>query len=359
MRRGDRRAAPGDRRPPGAGSGWRWRPLAALVVSAALTAAACTGTAGTAGIPRGTAPSPPDPLPRDLAEVACSLPREQLLRIWRGVQPDRAGEIQIAVTRVASGDEGAEGTTWALAPQVARLFRLPGYVNDLPPLSAYVGRVDAVDGLLDGTWRGLDFLDERVRYGFDTPARIPFRTRLVEEVVRREEFGRDEVPDLLFVNYKALDQVGHLFSLNSREMRDTVRVQDQDLRELVRFLDRQVGRGRWVLALTADHGTQYDPEVSGAFRISVPRLRENLNVAFGREGGPPIVEQIRPTEIWLNTRELSRNGASLEDVAGYLMEYTKARAAGPTTPVGPRERRDRVFAAAFPTAILPSLPCLP
>ena len=41
------------------------------------------------------------------------------------------------------------------------------------------------------------------------------------------------------------------------------------------FLNRTVGKGKWVLALTADHGTNIDPAVSGAFQIDTGSL-ENL-----------------------------------------------------------------------------------
>jgi hypothetical protein len=47
---------------------------------------------------------------------------------------------------------------------------------------------------------------------------------------------------------------------DSPEMSDTVKVQDHTLRRLVDFLNERVGRGRWVMAVAADHGTQRDPE---------------------------------------------------------------------------------------------------
>ena len=40
--------------------------------------------------------------------------------------------------------------------------------------------------------------------------------------MRREGFGADDVPDLLYINYKLVDEIGHLYSMNAAEMRDAV-----------------------------------------------------------------------------------------------------------------------------------------
>ena len=41
--------------------------------------------------------------------------------------------------------------------------------------------------------------------------------------MRREGFGADDVPDLLYINYKLTDEIGHTDSMNSVEMSDAVR----------------------------------------------------------------------------------------------------------------------------------------
>ncbi len=51
------------------------------------------------------------------------------------------------------------------------------------------------------------------------------------------------MPDLLFVNFKAIDHVSHIWSVNSPEMQDTLAWQDEDLGRFVEFLDREVGHG--------------------------------------------------------------------------------------------------------------------
>ncbi|GIU99388.1 MAG: hypothetical protein KatS3mg014_1004 [Actinomycetota bacterium] len=270
------------------------------------------------------------------------------------------GDRDIAVTREKEFGRtaGEEDVRWNLTTDMAPFYRLPRYVNDLPPLSEYVDDLDRADGALDGRWR--DHEIARLKGGFDTPARTPFQQALVEAVIEREGFGADDVPDLLFVNHKAIDTIGHLFSADGVEMSDALRVQDEALRRFVAFLDDRVGEGRWVLVVTADHGTQRDPARSGAFPIDIRKLEAGLAATFDGDGdGVPLLQKIRPTEIWLDRAELAENGSTLEEVAAWLMGLTRADTYKGSAPPGPAEAGERVFAAALPSSILGQLPCLP
>ena len=268
------------------------------------------------------------------------------------------GDQDIAVTReLESGPTaGAESVSWNLTSDMSPFYRVPEYVNELPPLAGYLDQVDRADGARDGMWREHGFA--QYADGFDTPARTPFQQALVEEVVRREGFGADLVPDLLFVNYKAIDTIGHLFSADGIEMSDAVRTQDEALARFVAFLDDTVGEGRWVMAVTADHGTQNDPAVSGAFLIDIAKLEQGLAARFDDDGDDTVlVRKVRPTQIWVDHAELQDNGLEIADVTGWLYRLTQADVVKPgRTPSDPTAP---VFAAVLPSRILSGLPCLP
>ena len=274
--------------------------------------------------------------------------------LWGG------GDKDLAVAREAQfgPTAGAESDVWNLTPAMAPYYTFPSYVNTLPPVTAYTRALDEADGRLDGAWRGHPFTE--LHNGFDTPARTPYQTKLVETVIEREEFGKDDIPDLLSVNYKAIDTIGHLFSADGVEMSDAVTYQDVALRELVSFLNRVVGKGRWIMALTADHGTQRDPAVSGAFMIDVNKIDSLVRKAFDNDDdGVPLVEKVRATEIWLNTEELANNGFTLDEVSQFIARMTQEQTfKNRNTPV-PGHENDAVFSAAFPSSMLSRLPCLP
>lgn len=282
---------------------------------------------------------------------------EQLMMMGQG-SAWPGGDRDLAVTRVREGasTSGAESDRWNLAEAMSPFYELPTYAND-GSLEPHVAELDRADGALDGRWRQNDI--EELAAGFDTPARTPYEETLVEELVQREGFGADEIPDLLYVNFKVTDTIGHRFTADGEEMSDAVGLQDAALGRLVEFLDRSVGAGEWVLALVADHGTQPDPDNSGAFMISADRIRASLSEAFDADDdGVSLVQKLRPSQIWLDRAELSDNGFTLEQVSQWLLGLTQADTAPASAPPTPGREDDLVFAAALPSSSLAGLSCL-
>ena len=249
---------------------------------------------------------------------------------------------------------GQEGTTWNLQPSVAADYRIPAWANDVPGFDADVERLDRADGRRDGRWGDDDI--SQLLGGWDTPARIPYQTRVVEELIDREGFGADDVPDLLFVNYKVTDYVAHTWGISSPEMRDSLVAQDAALRDLVDALDARVGAGRWALVLTADHGAAPSPSETGGTVISSARLTDAIENAFDTDGDDTsVVDLVQATEIYLNTDELAANGHDLDEVARFVAGLTAGEVAAPGQATPPDQR---VFRAAYPSSVLADLPCL-
>ena len=270
------------------------------------------------------------------------------------------GDRDIALTRSVVGGTTLtdEGFTWNLPPRDAAYYKLASYANDVPGFPQDVRRVDQADGKLDGMWRG-NSIDQLLK-GFDTPARTPYQERVVETVIQHEGFGKDDMPDLLYLNFKEIDYVSHVWTMNSLEMRDAVVAQDLALKRFVGFLNKQVGKGNWAMVLTADHGAMPDPAVSGGFQIQTPPIQAGINEHFDTDGdNTPVVELVQPSQVFLNVPELEQNGFTVADVARYVMTLTQAQTASPTQTVDPATANDPVFEAAFPSDLMQHLPCLP
>ena len=77
---------------------------------------------------------------------------------------------------------------------------------------------------------------------------------LANAALEGEDMGTDDVPDLLIVSVSATDRVGHLFGPDSPEALDLASRADSLIGAFMHHLDERVGKGRWAITVTADHG---------------------------------------------------------------------------------------------------------
>jgi hypothetical protein len=245
---------------------------------------------------------------------------------------------------------------WGLSPENRRYFRLPRYVETIGGLDREAARVDLEDGRLDGEW-----FDQPLATPLDieySPAYSRYQTHVLAQLIEREGFGTDAVPDLLFTNYKQVDRVAHTWSFPSRQMRAVVAGVAQELMKLIRILDRKVGKGQWLLALTADHGATPLASETGGFAIDREELEADILATFDTDGDRnQAIQRLLETQLWMDVRELKENGYTLEDIAAYLMSYTAADNALDPSALPESLRQDRLFRTALPGSVLDTLSC--
>jgi hypothetical protein len=141
-------------------------------------------------------------------------------------------------------------------------------------------------------------------------------------------------------------------------MKDSLEATDATLPVLTRALNRQVGSGRWAMLITADHGSTPSPAVTGAFQISAGLLHDSIQERFDTDGDDvQVLQTVKQTEMFIDEQELRQNGATLEDVAQFVMAVRQRDVSIEGLPMPAPNQR--VFRAAFPSELLASLPCLP
>jgi predicted AlkP superfamily pyrophosphatase or phosphodiesterase len=190
---------------------------------------------------------------------------------------------------IVLGGRGADGAWW---PAVASLaFTTSGfYVAALPAwVESFNAAIPSPSLELPERWVHLpeaslaprrdDYPAESDRFGRtsghalrdDDPAQqaervlaSPWADRLTLQfalrLVREEGLGRGEFPDLLAVGLSATDRIGHLWGPDSHEALDGLLRLDADLASFLADLEREVGAGRLLVALTSDHGVLPLPE---------------------------------------------------------------------------------------------------
>src|SRR5262249_224915 len=77
-----------------------------------------------------------------------------------------------------------------------------------------------------------------------------------------EKLGSHDVPDLLTLSCSSNDAIGHMWGPDSHEVLDVTLRSDRIVKELLDYLDAKVGKGQYVLVMSADHGVCPMPEVA-------------------------------------------------------------------------------------------------
>lgn len=86
------------------------------------------------------------------------------------------------------------------------------------------------------------------------------------------KLGQDDAPDLLAVSFSSFDKILHAFGPESEEAGQALTVIDAQLKRLIDGLDGRVGKNRYVLVVTADHGGLAVPETLVERRIDAGRV---------------------------------------------------------------------------------------
>jgi len=118
-----------------------------------------------------------------------------------------------------------------------------------------------------------------------SPLSDRYMGRLGQHLARELKLGQAAGTDVLAIGFSALDVVGHEYGPHSHEVQDVMVRLDETIGELLTTLDRLVGRDRYVVALTADHGVAQVPEQSRqagapAGRYTSAAVRGAVNTAL-------------------------------------------------------------------------------
>ncbi len=133
-------------------------------------------------------------------------------------------------------------------------------------------------------------------------------------MIEREPLGADDVPDLLLMNYKSADFVGHQFGPDSHELRLTLGEMDRNLARMLKALEAKVGKD-YLLAVTADHGMPSGPP---ARRHRAPALVEVLHQKFDPEKKLVASYESENSQLFIDEGRLAQVGATLRDLARFL-----------------------------------------
>lgn len=234
-----------------------------------------------------------------------------------GYEPWHLGMIGQGAERAGGDKDDAawldiDTNDWITNPDY---YTLPDNLPATAGLDEDLLELDSADGQVDGAWRDKEILTDRTRLE-ETPAWIRYHTRGMLDMIADEGYGEDRITDLVFTNYKQIDRVGHYFNMASPLVDDALVTTDEMLQVITEGLDDEVGKGRWVLVVTADHGQQPDAEVIDGYGISPREIEADIQAEFG-----DVVRAVWPTEVFLLDDAMEEEGVTVDEIARWLGDY--------------------------------------
>ena len=146
-----------------------------------------------------------------------------------------------------------------------------------------------------------------------TPGGNTYTVDMAKATIDAEKLGQRGVTDFLAISFSSPDYIGHAFGPNSIEVEDTYLRLDKDLAGLFKYLDAKIGKGQYLVFLTADHAVAHTPGFmkenklpGGAFDdVQVKKwLNESAEKKFGVKNA---VEQVINYQLYLNHSALDDN----------------------------------------------------
>ncbi|SDE25407.1 alkaline phosphatase PafA [Pedobacter soli] len=133
------------------------------------------------------------------------------------------------------------------------LYPINTYVNSTADAKAYEGKNNTFPHQLT---QNIDKNYDAIR---STPYGNTITLDLAKLAILSEDLGQDNITDFLAVSCSSTDYVGHAYGPNSIEAEDTYLRLDKDIEEFFNYLDKKVGKGKYTVFLTADHGAAHVP----------------------------------------------------------------------------------------------------
>ncbi|MCR5887790.1 alkaline phosphatase family protein [Hymenobacter sp. J193] len=169
---------------------------------------------------------------------------------------------------------------------------------------------------------------ELIRY---TPFGNTLTLDFAQAAIQAEQLGQRGPTDFLALSFSSTDYVGHYFGPNSIEAEDMYLRLDQDLERLLNYLDANVGKGKSLVFLSADHGAAHAPDFLvehgvPAGNVGSRLMRDSLqHELVRRHGAGQWVLSFENQQVYLNRPLLAQKKLDVtafqREVANVMLQF--------------------------------------
>jgi predicted AlkP superfamily pyrophosphatase or phosphodiesterase len=145
--------------------------------------------------------------------------------------------------------------------------------------------------------------------------------------IEGEDLGTKGVADFLCLSFSSTDYAGHQFAPNSIEIEDMYLKLDKELGAFLSYLDGKMGKGNYVVFLTADHGAAHNAQYLEDLKINAgnaseeqvhKQLNEHLKSIYARD---TLVREIANYQVYINEPVLKNSMIDRNDLKRDIISW--------------------------------------
>lgn len=153
------------------------------------------------------------------------------------------------------------------------------------------------------------------------PQGVTMTFDMAEAALKNERLGLGTETDMLAVSVSSTDIIGHMYSTRGPEIHDAYIQLDRDLAHFFNTLDAQVGRGNYLVFLTADHGGSHNPNFMRSHKLAaggfagwdlMKEINKELQQSFGTKANFILGENA--LRIYFDRKSIADAGLELAKV---------------------------------------------
>lgn len=164
----------------------------------------------------------------------------------------------------------------------------------------------------------------------NTPFGNDITTEMALAAIVGENLGDDLFTDFLAVSYSSPDYIGHQFGPMSVEVQDNYLRLDQDIAQLLTYLESKFGKDEVLIFITADHGAVDVPQFLMDNHIPAgyfdkKKMVADLKTFCLTKWNADLIENISNGNVFLNHETIAKynlNTAQIEqELANFLLSF--------------------------------------
>lgn len=158
----------------------------------------------------------------------------------------------------------------------------------------------------------------------------PFGNNILEDFAKKavtaEKLGQDNETDFLTISFSSTDYIGHIIGPRSIELQDTYLRLDETIADFLSFLDKSVGKGNYLVFLTADHACAENARFLSDHKYNVTNvetasIQEKLKQFSTEKYGENLVLNYSNFNLFLNKQIIATKNLQLNNVKKDFIDF--------------------------------------